>query len=168
MNATYDDFCTQLYIHRPTLQERRSRLLFRAVTVAAWGVYLYLWLPLATLLLWWSASRLGVHELAHTPEHIDFDLFRVVAEAFAVAVLLMIGWAEYNRLRFQGIERRKPHPPMDPLETADAMHASRGLALELQNARRVVIQLDADAVPRGLQGRIPLHPRETFESPVPA
>lgn len=168
MNAGNDEFCAQLYIHRPTLQEHPTRLLFRAATLVAWGAYLYLWLPLATLALWWAASRLGLRELAHTPEHIDFDLFRVVAEAFAVALLLMIGWAEYNRLRFQGVERRKPHPPMDPLETADAMHASRGLALELQDARRVVIQLDADAVPRGLQGRIPLHPPEHVERGVPA
>ena len=166
--TTQDFFGKQLYIHRPSLQEPGSRLLFRAATIMAWGAYLYLWLPLATLALWWGASLLGVRELALTPEHVDFDLFRVVAEAFAIALLLMLGWAEYNRVRFQGIERRKPHPPLDPLETADAMHASRALASELQEARRVVIQLDADAVPYALQGRIALHPPAEVPALLPA
>jgi biofilm PGA synthesis protein PgaD len=168
MSITSEEFCKQLYIHRPSLQQPGSRLLFRAATVMAWGAYLYLWLPLATLSLWWGAGLLGMRELALTPEHVDFDLFRVVAEAFAVALLLMIGWAEYNRARFQGIERRKPHPPLDPLETADAMHASRVLACELQGARRVVIQLDANAVPYALQGQTPLHPSVEAPPLLPA
>lgn len=152
MNSTHA-ILPQLYIHRPTLQKRHGRVVFHALTVLVWGAYLYLWLPLATLLLWWAAGRLGVSELHRYAEFVDLDLFVVVVKSLVVALVMMIGWAEYNRLRFQGVERRSPVAVLDPLETAEAMGATRVLGARLQTLRNTTVRMDEQAIPRELSSR---------------
>lgn len=140
-----------LFIHRPALQRTHGRVTFHLLTLVAWAGYLYLWLPLATLALWWGAGRLGVHELSLYPEFVDFDLFLVVAKALLVALVLLIGWAEYNRHRFQGVDRRQPQPDQDPRATADAMGVGHALVDQLQASRRAIVVMDDNAVPVALR-----------------
>lgn len=155
MNAR-DRVDSELFIHRPTLQAGHGKLVFRILTAIAWALYLYLWLPLATLALWWGGAHLGLHELRRYPQYVDLDLFVVVAKAFAVALVLLLGWAEYNRRRFQGVDRRQPQPALDPAETAQAMACSPALARQLRLSRRAIVRLDEEAIVQGLQAAVAL------------
>lgn len=140
-----------LFIHRPKLQPSAGRHIHRWLTLLAWSAYLYLWLPIATLALWWLGTRLGFTELRRYSEYIDVALFWLMLKALGITVLLMVGWAEYNRLRFQGHDRRKQQQPVLPLATAQAMGVDAQLARNLQDARRVTVVTNQQAVPVALR-----------------
>lgn len=144
-----------LFIHRPHLQQRRRRAMYRTLTAVMWGLYLFLWLPLITLLAWWAAARVGYAEIVPRPMQIDQALFRTVAIAFAVAVVLLIGWAEYNRRRFTDRERRKPIPALDPAETARVLGVPEDLAARMRTTRGGVLRMDDAARPAGLVESLP-------------
>lgn len=140
-----------LFIHRPRLQSDPKRLIYGLLTLVAWSAYLYLWLPIATLALWWMGTRLGFRELRPYPEFIDIDLFWLLLTALAIAVVLLVSWAEYNRIRFQGQDRRQQQPALPPLSTAEAMGVDALVAGNLQDARRTVVVTDLQAVPVALR-----------------
>lgn len=136
-----------LFIHRPLLQSNSGRTIYRILTLVAWSAYLYLWLPIATLALWWLSTRLGLREFQRYPDFIDVALFWLLIKALLISTVVLVGWAEYNRVRFQRHDSRKQHPPLPPLSTADAMGVEPRVALELQQARRVTVVTDPRAVP---------------------
>lgn len=136
-----------LFIHRPLLQQDGGRNIYRLITLVAWSAYLYLWLPIATLVLWWLSTRLGFREFQRYPDFIDFALFWLMIKALLITTVIMVGWAEYNRIRFQGHDSRKQHPALPPLSTADAMGVDMRVALDIQQARRVTVATDSQAVP---------------------
>ena len=140
-----------LFIHRPALQSGAGRQLYRVLTLLAWAVYLYLWLPIATLVLWWLGTRLGMRELGSYPESMDVELFWLLLKALGIALLLMVGWAEYNRIRFQGQDRRKRQPPVSPLSTAEVLGVDPMVAMHLQRARRTIVATNAKAIPIALR-----------------
>lgn len=158
MNARAPRFEDGIFIHRPAAQKPEDKLVFRVITILAWVGYLYLWLPLATLGLWWLGMLIARRELIQAPEFVDIGLFAVVAKALLIAIVLLVSWAEYNRIRFQDKERRLPHTEIDPLDSAEAMGASRALGQRLQQARRVVVHLDQEAVPVDVSQLLPLPP----------
>lgn len=147
LQLPFDD----LFIHRPQLQPGLGRHIHRWLTLLAWSAYLYLWLPIATLVLWWLGTRLGISELRRYPEFIDVELFWLLLEALGITLLLLVGWAEYNRFRFQGRDRRKHQPPVLPLATAQAMGVDALVAAGLQDARRVIVVTDQQAIPIALR-----------------
>lgn len=147
LQLPFDD----LFIHRPQLQPSAGRHIHRWLTLLAWSAYLYLWLPIATLALWWLGTRLGFTELRRYPEYIDVALFWLLLKALGITVLLMVGWAEYNRLRFQGHDRRKQQQQVLPLATAQVMGVDAQLARNLQDARRVTVVTNQQAVPVALR-----------------
>lgn len=147
MNTPPKEFVRDLYIHRPTSLRNRHKIAFPVLTAIAWAAYLYLWLPLASLVLWWGAGLMGRRELAQHPEFIDFDLFLIVLKALAAALVVLLGWAEYNRWRFQGEDRRAASPELEPIQTAIAMGLPVALAQEIRQVRRAVLVLGGNAMP---------------------
>jgi biofilm PGA synthesis protein PgaD len=148
MNAP--DLLPQHIIYKPGQQPRSRRLIWRVLTLIAWTFYLYLWLPLITLGAWWVSVRLGVEELPFAPESPSFvgiDVFNVLIPLAAIAVILMLGWAEYNRRRFQNLERRKDTPDVTHAESAQALRVSPAVADALRRSRRALVILDQQAIP---------------------
>lgn len=136
----------ELIIDRPELQPRGQRAIFRALTLIAWSLYLYLWLPLATLGAWWLGVQLGLREMAGAPApFVDIDLFALLGKAALLAMLLIIGWAEYNRLRFQGNERRGPRLIVSSEQSAIAFGVDPEIARRLRGARQATLLLDEHA-----------------------
>ncbi len=141
----------QLIIHRPHLQSNVNRSMHRALTLIAWALYMYLWLPLVTLALWWISTHLGYQELIETPGVIDAALFLVPIKAAIVAAVLLIGWAEYNRWRFQGHERRHPQPNVTPADSAGVLGATADVSNALLGSRSAIVSVDQNAVPIGVR-----------------
>jgi len=147
----------ELIIDRPELQPRGQRVVYRTLTLIAWSLYLYLWLPLATLALWWLGLTLGIRALGPASQPlVDVDLFVLLLKAALLAILLMVGWAEYNRRRFQGNERRGPRPIVSPDESAGALGAGADLARRLRGARLATLVLDEHARASDVQVQRPL------------
>ena len=100
-----------LIINRPSLIPPHKRIIFHASTLVIWSVWIYLWLPLTTLLGWWVAGLLGYEHMVVRGGYVD--LLHLLGW-YALVILCMGGalliWATYNLLRFRGKERRNPLP----------------------------------------------------------
>lgn len=134
-------------IHLPHRQHRAQRTLYGAMTLLAWVVYAYLWLPLLTLLLWVVGVRLSALELYLRDQRLDAALLVTLPLLLLTCAALMIGWAEYNRLRFRGKERRLARECVGDNEVASALHAPEELATALLGARSALLAMDPQGRP---------------------
>jgi len=137
-------------IHKPHAQPRLKRAAWGFVTVAFWGVYIYLWLPLVTLILWLLGVRTAFFELYSRQHQVEpFVLLSIPLIAAACACAL-IAWAEYNRYRFAAKDRRSPQRDVTRHDVAERMGASIALADELADAKVVLLRMNDRAEPVSL------------------
>ncbi|MFP7721838.1 poly-beta-1,6-N-acetyl-D-glucosamine biosynthesis protein PgaD [Lysobacter sp. A3-1-A15] len=137
---------TQVLIHSPHRQSTVQRSLYGTITLLAWAVYVYLVLPLITLLLWWLGLRGSYVQLWLPEAGFDRTLALTLPILAVVCALVLIGWAEFNRARFQNRERRLQNDDATPIEIADAMGAPHALAERLRGARVATLRLDQQAL----------------------
>ena len=102
-----------LIIERPDLQSPAQRLVSGLLTVLFWGLWIYVWLPVAGVLGWWFGVSTAYEQM------VELDGWRAVVElaawyglAIAVFAGSLIAWALYNRIRFRGVERRSEVRPV--------------------------------------------------------
>jgi biofilm PGA synthesis protein PgaD len=147
-----DTAMPELIIYRPQLEPPARRYLSRALTLVAWSLYFYLWLPLVTLAAWWLSLRFGFEQLrvADAPPAIDRALFAMLGVVALCALVVFVGWAEYNRLRYGRRERRRAVPPVTLDESASALGVTPALAAQLRGMRIATIALDARAAAVGI------------------
>ncbi|AYH46079.1 poly-beta-1,6-N-acetyl-D-glucosamine biosynthesis protein PgaD [Azoarcus sp. DN11] len=97
-----------LIYERPEAQAKGARQAMTVVTWIGWGVWVYLWRPVLTLLLWVMGIRIAQHQwidLSGWTGLIDFA-YDTMPYGWALCAALLI-WATVNYLRFHGKERRK-------------------------------------------------------------
>lgn len=137
MSAHGDD---DLIIERPDLQSWPRLLGSRVVTAAMWALYIYLWLPLLTLLAWSAGLRVAYQQMVEYGGYqIAFDLwltFALVILALGAALLI---WARINLHRFRGQDRRSGTGPTDRARLADDFALSLDQLGQLERSRRVHI-----------------------------
>lgn len=135
-------------IYLPQRQGRATRTLYGIATALAWAFYAYLWLPLTTLALWLMGIRSTYFEVYLLDEPLDPPamLGHLPLIALGCAVLL-IGWAEYNRRRFQGKERRLVQADVELDAVAEAMRATPALGIALFDAKRATLRMDHSGAP---------------------
>ena len=113
----------------------------------AWLFYAYLWLPLATAVVWWFGLADIYGELYQRSEQVDRFVVFALPAAAAITGFALIGWAEYNRLRFRGNERRAPFRDVPIDEIAAALGASPGVPHALAEVRVAILDMNEDAEP---------------------
>ncbi len=124
------------------------RLALGAVTGLLWALWLYLWSPLLTLLVWggtvllgWSIARPRLMEGSLVP-----GLLRLVLAALILGVGLL-AWAFAEYLRFRNVERRRWTSAVRPEELATSELTHPGLTPERiilwQQSRRLRVHHDA-------------------------
>lgn len=81
------------------------------MTGMGWTVWLYLWRPLLTLVLWLFGADLAHYQWIslHGWEGLLDFIFHTMPYGWALCATLLI-WASINYLRFHGMERRKARP----------------------------------------------------------
>ena len=139
-----------LLIVRPERHRGVERTVFGVLTAVAWVVYAYLWLPLITFGMWALGVRSAALELYLTEREVEPFLILALPIIAGAAALLLIGWAEYNRLRFRGKERRRRQPDVSTAAVAAALGSSLETARTLQAARCVILPMSGDAYPLGI------------------
>ena len=151
MNAqTFDDADRQV-IYLPHRQHRAKRTFYGVMTLVAWVVYAYLWLPLLTLVLWVVGVRLSYIELYLRDQRLDAALLVTLPLLLLACATLLIGWAEYNRLRFRGHERRLAQVDVENIEVALALSAPPALGAALVDAQRAVLAMDPEGRPLAIR-----------------
>ena len=123
----------------------QHRIVDGAVTFAFWVFWIYLWLPLLALLAW----TLGVQQAYEYMIVLDGlrDVVRLLLIYGMVIGLLggtLIAWAVYNILRFSGVERRVPRPPITSAEIARDFGFDPIDVERWQDARTVQVTHDED------------------------
>jgi biofilm PGA synthesis protein PgaD len=96
-----------LIIEKPELQSAAHRYGWGLVTFAFWSIYVYLWLPLITLLAWWVGVYLFNIQMVELRGY-DGLVNKLALYLFVILSLsiILIGWANIERLRFKGVKRR--------------------------------------------------------------
>ncbi|WP_281273233.1 poly-beta-1,6-N-acetyl-D-glucosamine biosynthesis protein PgaD [Solilutibacter pythonis] len=124
-----------------------NRRLWAAVTATFWIAYLHLWLPLLTLLLWLLGLRKSYGELYLREHSIEPFVLTTLPILALLAMASLLGWAEYNRLRFSGQDRRTSMDDVPLARVADQLGASPELARQLQRGKAIVLRMDSKAMP---------------------
>ncbi|MEM7252109.1 MAG: poly-beta-1,6-N-acetyl-D-glucosamine biosynthesis protein PgaD [Pseudomonadota bacterium] len=129
-----------LVIDRPDRQSLGQRYGHLALTVMFWAIWLYLWLPLITLVMW----GLGIHRFYDRMVFLEgYRVFLeniVLYQSVIVAIgVIYIGWALWNNLRFKDIERRKATPLIDDHEMTDFFAISQHDLVALRSASSATI-----------------------------
>ena len=82
------------------------------MTGVGWTIWLYLWRPVLTLVLWLSGAEIAQYQwigLAGWSGLLDFAA-HTMPYGLALCATLLI-WASVNYIRFRGSDRRKARPP---------------------------------------------------------
>jgi biofilm PGA synthesis protein PgaD len=98
----------EIVINRPELQAPAARVFFSAVTAVFWTFYLYLMLPLASLIAWYVGFTVVYEEmLMRRGWESLLNLLGVYALVVLVIGAFQVGWAVTNLLRFRGKRDRR-------------------------------------------------------------
>jgi len=135
-----------------------QRALSSLVTLVAWMLWLYLWLPLVTLVAWLAGLRTAWVELsAEAYADQTSDLLAILGYALICAVVFA-GWAYYNQARFAHRTRRRHGPAAVTLvEEAMALEVDPREAQALRSQQHSILVFDKSARPvvRRSPGREP-------------
>jgi biofilm PGA synthesis protein PgaD len=96
-----------LIIERPELQSNVQRYGWSSVTFIFWVLYVYLWFPLLTLAAWWIGAKLFDYHMIQLQGYVGLiDKLSLYSSIILIISVILIGWAEINRMRFKGQLRR--------------------------------------------------------------
>jgi biofilm PGA synthesis protein PgaD len=132
------------------------RTLYGVITLIAWIAYAYLWLPVITVLAWMLGIRTTYTELYVQRYDVDRDIFGILVVLAVVATVMLVGWAEYNRHKFGGKDRRAAPSNVTGEDIALAMQASPDVALRMARAKSVTLTMDEHGRPMGIHSDTPL------------
>jgi biofilm PGA synthesis protein PgaD len=96
-----------LIIDRPELQARHRRVVYSTATLVAWALWMYLWLPLVSLLAWWFGIRSFVREFVVPETPILLRTLLIYGMVVAILALALVVWSRYNLRRFGPRGRRQ-------------------------------------------------------------
>lgn len=145
------------YIYTPKSRvPMATRTLHGVLTLLAWALYAYLWLPLLTVVAWVLGIRTAYIELYVRDNRLDQTIFIVIAVLAIVATALLVGWAEYNRRRFGSAHRRAAPRDVEADDVAKSLFAPEGLLPRLSGAKSMRLTMDEDARLVGVHQSTPL------------
>jgi len=119
-----------------------------ALTVLFWGVWLYLVLPLFSLLLWVLGVRFVIREIAEG----GYEGLRASLVAYSSVLLGLLGllalWIAWNVTRYGGDKDRRTvkRGEVGDMEVRKAFQLDESLLSALRGERFVRVNLDGDGV----------------------
>ncbi len=128
-----------IVIQRPHRQRPGQRLLFALITLAAWMVWSWLWLPLVTFVAWGLGVRTSFIELAMRKHGQGAHDLLVVALIGAACAAMAAAWSKYNEVRYGQLTRRRARPLVDRRAMARALKVQPQTAVKMREAQRIVL-----------------------------
>lgn len=133
-----------LIIERPDLQTLTRRYGYASLTLLFWVAYLYLWLPVISLLAWWLEAYLVYDQMIVLS---GFAALLQGVRYYLGTILLMfvilIGWAVINYLRFRGLDRRRTPDPVTIEQISEDFAVPVSILQAWQESKSVTIHHDA-------------------------
>lgn len=132
-------------IEAPQKQTRAQRWTSVSLTLLAWWIWVYLWWPAITLILWLAGVRLARFRFLEEPGYRalfkDLSLYGTIAGGLCAMLIL---WALLNWYRFGGQERRKAVPRASLEEQARAFDVEPDQLRLWRRAQVVVVSFNGD------------------------
>jgi poly-beta-1,6-N-acetyl-D-glucosamine biosynthesis protein PgaD len=91
-------------ISRPERQSWQQRLTSRTLGGMAWGIWLILWMPVLSTLLWILGARVTYIHIIRAPDERSLLLIFLI---MFLCNTVVSGWASYNYIRFAKKKRRR-------------------------------------------------------------
>lgn len=133
----------ELIIERPDLQDWQQKAVFGVLTAVFWVIWVFLWLPLITLLGW---LFFGYQFQVAMIDLEGYKRFLSVLVIYAIVIAAMGGslmlWAKYNHLRFRGMDRRKDGVAPSTADLAMLQSISENEIEEWQSSSTVTVHHD--------------------------
>lgn len=129
-------------IYRPDLQPRSRRFMFSGITLLAWLVWFYLFLPLLSLGAWWFGIDTFQQYMLQPGARGYLLTLSGYIMVIALTFLVIFGWSRYNLIRFGGPDRRQEQPPVTTEMMAKRFHVRPELLDQLQAAKTVDLNFD--------------------------
>lgn len=131
-------------------RSRGKRAASGALTAAAWAIYASLWLPLITAVAWYAGLRTAYSHIYLQQHQVDIFLLLWVPLIALGCGVLLIGWAEYNRIRFSKTDRRQRRTEVHADTVSAGLGVGAAMAAQMRNGRITHVALDEDAKPTGV------------------
>ncbi len=136
-----------LIIERTELQSARQKYGWGTITLLFWGIYVYLWLPLISLVLW---SMGGTFLYEHMVVLGGYKGLVQLLGYYSLIIILMgivfLSWAQINYWRFRDVERRRAQPPVSRVQQAEKYGIDAGALADWQYQTQLTIHLDENGV----------------------
>lgn len=134
-------------INRPERVSRARKGAWGLVTLVAWLIFAWLLLPLITLALWAFGATTAYGSFATVLPSIEPELLLLMAWVALIMSTSLLAWAEFNRHRFRGHERRGPVASVPVFHLA-AEHGVPAHVLDgLQHDRVITVSIDGEGWP---------------------
>lgn len=131
-------------VYRPELQSVGQRTLYSVLTLVAWTIWLYLFVPLISLLAWWFGIDAFSRYLLEPADRSDLLTLLTYSGVVVLSAMVIVAWSFYNLKRYGGLDRRKPIPPVSD-EDLRARHGMDAATLAtLREERRLLLHLDPE------------------------
>lgn len=134
---------------------RSHRVFWGGVTGVFWLLYLYLWLPLVTLAMWLLGVNNTLVELYIPEGRVDAYLLVALPLIALVCAVVLSTWAEYNRQRFKGMDRRTSVEPVGIEMLAIGLGASSAVAAAMRAGKRMTLTMSDAAIPTAVREHAP-------------
>jgi biofilm PGA synthesis protein PgaD len=153
-------------IYRPDLLPRKNRVFFSGITLFAWGIWVYLFLPLISVIAWWAGVEMFARFMLDPDERIYMVTLSMYLIVISGAALVIFGWSRYNLLRFQGQDRRSKMPPVSNKMTEDRFYIDSDSLDRIHRSKIMVLELDTDGHFRQVTTRLAIknQPGNDFSS----
>lgn len=137
-----------LFVEHPLIAHSR-RLAELLVTVVFWGLWVYLVMPLVSLLLWFAGIYLFVDRMISMGGYRTFaDQLVHYTAAVLVMWLLLTGWVLWNQTRYGRNERRTVRPPhVSETNMAKAMGLAPETVRSLRAKKEVALHFESESRP---------------------
>ncbi len=129
-------------VRRPDLQGPGQRTIYSVLTLLAWMVWLYLFLPLISLAAWWFGADRFSRYLLEPADRSHLLTLLGYAGVVVISAVVIIAWSYYNLRRFRGRDRRRPMPPVRDEELMQRFDIDAVTLRALRHGRRLVLHVD--------------------------
>lgn len=140
---------SNLIINNPGGASWMQRLTQRGMTLFFWVVFGLLFRPVLTLLAWLLGGHFFSEAMIHNSGYLLLlERFGFYLLVIVIISLVLIGWANYNLLRFRNNERRNRQPDPVSLAAQAAFYAvDEDLLGRLQQQKHMVLEIDEQGRP---------------------
>ena len=136
-----------LIIERPELQSNAQRYGWSSITFIFWLLYIYLWLPLITLVAWWVGAKLFNLHIIQLNGYVGLlDKLGLYAAIIFIISAMLIGWAKIEHLRFKNKPRRKGSSAVTDRQVAKKYNLQESQLAQLRLEKSLVVHFSDKGV----------------------